>query len=151
MNDYSLNNDVLQELFGLASNQTLLLTLLIMVSINIGVEIFRFVSKWALSNKSKKDKRLILIEEKRIKILEQLFQSLDSLTLYDNSQDQELLAKLKDINKFMTRNKIYIPKEFQKHTNNILDYFKNILTDYRNRDYEKETKLFNKYCNAFNK
>lgn len=151
MNDYSLTEDMLKEIVGISNNDTLLLTLLIMVSINIGVEVFKFISRWVLTNKSKKDKRLILIEEKRIKILEQLFQSLDHLTLFDSSQEQELLIEIKDINKFITRNKIYIPKEFQKFSNEILDYFKNILTDYRLKNIEKETKLFNKFCNAFNK
>lgn len=151
MNDYSLTKEMLEEILGLSNNSTLLITLIIMISINIGVEVFKFISKWMLANKAKKDKRIILIEEKRIKILEQLFQSLDSLTLFDQTQDNELLVKIKEINKFMTRNKIYIPKEFQKYSNNILDYFKNILTDYRLKDIEKETKLFNKFCHGFNK
>lgn len=151
MNDYSMTKDMLNEIVSVANSNTLLLTLLVVVSINIGIEIFKFFSKWALLNKSRKDKRMILIEEKRIKILEQLFQSLDGLTLFDNSQDQELLSRIKDINKFVTQNKIYIPNEFQKFSNEILDYFKNVLTDYRKKDIEKETKLFNKFCNAFNK
>lgn len=151
MSDYSLTKEMINEIVGISNNDTLLLTLLIMVSINIGVEVFKFISRWVLSNKSKKNKRLVLIEKKRIKILEQLFQSLDHLTLFDGSQEYELLFEIKDINKFMTRNKIYIPKVFQKYSNEILDYFKNILTDYRLKDIEKETKLFNKYCNAFNK
>lgn len=151
MNDYSMTKDMLNEIVGIANNDTLIFTLLVVVSINIGIEIFKFFSKWALLSKSRKDKRMILIEEKRIKILEQLFQSLDSLTLLDNSQEQELLTRIKDINKFVTQNKIYIPKEFQKYSNEILDYFKNVLTDYRLKNIEKETKLFNKFCNAFNK
>lgn len=150
MNDYSMNKDLITGTLG-DNEKTLLISLLVLVTINILLEIFRFGSRWILSNKEKNDKRHLLIEEKRIKILEQLFSSLDKLTLYDRSESDLMLDDIKAISKYLTRNKIYIPKEFEKHSNDILDYFKNVVVDYRKKNIEKETKLFNKYCNAFNK
>ena len=74
-----------------------------------------------------------MIEEKRIKVLETLFKKLDAISLYDKSQEEEMLTDLKEINIFITQNILYIPKKLQSTANNILDYFKNILTDFRQK------------------
>lgn len=149
MNDYTAIKELVEQ--STSQNSTLTITLIILISINIGVEIIRFIGMIILSNKDRSNKKQLLIEEKRIKILEQLFQNLDSLTLYDRSEQTQLLEKIKEINLFVTKNKIYIPKKFQSHTTEILDYFKNVMTDYRLRSIEQESKLFEKFCNEFNK
>lgn len=134
---------------ALKNSNSLIMTLVVLISINIGVEVIRFFGMLFLSKQDKSNKRQLLIEEKRIKVLEQLFQSLDTLTLYNRDEEVLMLEKIKEINLYMTRNKLYIPKSFQKCTSEILDYFKNILTDFRLRSIEKEVQLFDKFCNEF--
>ena len=70
--------------------------------------------------------------------METLFKKLDAISLYDKSQEEEMLTDLKEINIFITQNKLYIPKKLQSTANNILDYFKNILTDFRQKSIERE-------------
>ena len=149
MNDFTAIKEII-ELIN-KNNHYLLITLIILISINIVVEIVRFIGTLIITNKEKSNKKALLIEEKRIKILEQLFQTLDSLTLFDKSESILMLEKIKEINLFVTKNKLYIPKTFQNHTSDILDYFKNILTDFRFKSIEKEINLFEKFCNDFNK
>lgn len=149
MNDYSMLKDIIEATNK--NNNSLLIALIILISINIGIELFRFIGMIILSNKDKSNKRQLLIDEKRIKVLEQLFQSLDSLSLHDKSESSQMLEKIKEINLYVTKNKLYIPKPFQRNTSDILDYFKNVMTDYRLKSIEKETQLFEKYCNEFNK
>lgn len=148
MNDYSMIKDAIKDSSG---DDTILLILLILISVNIVVEIIRLICGIIINNKETKSKRKLLIEEKRIKILEQLFKSLDSLSLYDRDENQELLIKIKEINTYIRNNKLYISKKYQRLSNDILDYFKNVMIDYRCKSIEKETKLFEKFCNAFNK
>lgn len=149
MNDYSSLKDIIDSINK--NNHSLILTLIILISINIGIEVIRFIGMLILANKDKSNKKQLLIDEKRIKILEELFQSMDSLTLFDKTESTQMLEKIKEINLFVTKNKLYIPKSFQNHTSDILDYFKNILTDYRLKSIEKETVLFEKFCNEFSK
>jgi hypothetical protein len=148
MNDYSLTNDAIKsngEINGL------IITLIILVGINIIIELIRFGVSLYLSKKDKDNKRQLLIEEKRIKVLETLFKKLDSITLYDKGEQDKMLNDLKEITLYITQNKLYIPKKLNSTSSEILDYFKNVLTDYRQKSIEKETELFNKFCNEFNK
>lgn len=148
MNDYSLTKDAVDnngEINGL------IVTLIILVSINILIELIRFGVSLYLSKKDKENKRQLLIEEKRIKVLETLFKKLDAISLYDKSEEEKMLTDLKEINIFITQNKLYVPKKLQSTANEILDYFKNVLTDFRQKSIERETELFNKFCNEFNK
>lgn len=148
MNDYSLTKDAVNNNGGIDG---LILTLIILVCINILIELIRFAVSLYLSKKDKEDKRQLLIEEKRIKVLETLFKKLDAISLYDKSEEEKMLTDLKEINIFITQNKLYVPKKLQSTANEILDYFKNVLTDFRQKSIEKETELFNKFYNEFNK
>ena len=133
------------------SSKILAITLIALVSINILVEVLRFIFSIVMSNREKKNKRHLLIAEKKIKVLEQLFQMMDSLTLLDKSEETSLLQQIREIDHYMTKNKIYIEKTFQKSALEILDYFRGILTDYRQKSIEKETKLFENFADEFNR
>ncbi|HEU4574927.1 MAG TPA: hypothetical protein VFS36_07980 [Chitinophagaceae bacterium] len=148
MNDYSLTKDAL---FGNGNLTGMLLILIILVCINILIELIRFGTTLYLSKKDKDNKRQLLIEEKRIKVSETLFKKLDNLTLYDKSEADKILNDLKEISLYITQNKLYIPKKLNSISNELLDYFKNVLTDFRQKSIERETELFQRFCDEFNK
>lgn len=148
MNDYSMTKEILQTNGSLNG---MLITLIVLVCINIIIELIRFGISLYFMKKEKENKKQFLIEEKRIKVLETLFQKLDSLTIFDKNDESQMLFELKEINLYLTQNKIYIPKSIHFTSIEILDYFKNVLTDFRQKSIEKETKLFEKYSNVFNK
>ncbi len=56
-----------------------------------------------------------MIEKREIRILEQLFQMLDSLSLFDRKESSEMIDREKEISQFVTKNKIYIPQPFHRH------------------------------------
>jgi hypothetical protein len=149
MNKYSGLENLVELLTK--QNKSLLIALIVLIILNIGVEVFRFISMLVLARKEKKSKKDLLKEDKRLKILEQLFQSLDKLSLFDREDSEAMLVEVKSINNFISKNKLYIPPKFQEISNDILDYFKNVMTDYRQKDIEKESKLFEKYFNEFNR
>ena len=148
MGNYSSFEKLLELLAN--QNKSLFIALIILIGLNIGVEIFRFFSMIVLSNKEKKTKIDLLKEEKKLEIIEKLFKTLDKLRLYDKTQSQEMLSEVKIINRFMSENKLYIPDKIRNISIDILDYFKNVMTDYPQKDLEKEEKLFNKFYNEFN-
>ena len=149
MNNYALIKDLVDK--AMAEYNTINVAVIILIVANLSLEIVRFVGNRFLSNQDKKNKKQLFIEEKRIKVLEQLFQQLDSLTFYDTTEEHELLENIKEVGAFVTKNKLYIPKKFQKITNEILDYFKNVLADKRQKSLEKELALFQKFCDDFNR
>lgn len=112
MNDYSLLKDFLVD-------QSMSTVLVILISINILLIVGDFTSKLLLSNKDKYNKKKLIIDEKSIKILEQLFHSLDSLSLFDKSESDLMLNKIRDTNQFIRSNKVYISKPFQNISNDI--------------------------------
>lgn len=59
-------------------------------------------------------------------------------------------SQLVEINKFLTGKRLYLNGDLIKISQEFTDYFLKILTDYRNKDYEKETKYLEKYCSKFN-
>ena len=67
MNDYSLTKDAIHN-YGEING--LIKTLIILVSVDILIELIRFGVSLYLSKKDKNNKRQLLIEEKRIKVLE---------------------------------------------------------------------------------
>ncbi len=146
--EYEMNKDILNS--GNSGDHSLAISLIILISINIGVEILRFWGMFILANKEKKQKRQLLIEEKRINVIELLYKNLDSLRLFDRSEESELLSNIKNINLFITQNKIYIPKNLLDKIYEILDYFKSVLTDYRLKDITMEVKLFDDFCDEYN-
>ncbi|MDN4165041.1 hypothetical protein QWY31_05975 [Cytophagales bacterium LB-30] len=148
MKDYSTINEVLSSTQGIRS---MLATLIVLVCINIILELIKFGTSIYISKKDKENKRQLLIEEKRIKVLEALFKMLDSLTLYERTEMEKMLNDLKEISLYITQNKLYIPTKMNSISNELLDYFKNVLTDYRQKSIERETELFQKFCNEFNK
>jgi hypothetical protein len=62
-----------------------------------------------------------------------------------------MLDKVKEISKYITSNKIFVTKKYQKISGKILDYFKNVMSDYRLKKIETETKLFQKFSDEFNR
>ncbi|MEP1152135.1 MAG: hypothetical protein ABJH08_10450 [Balneola sp.] len=136
----------------IADNQELLFTsLLILICVNLIVEIAKFTSSFILSNKEKRNHKHLLIDEKRIKILEEIYKDLDSLSIFNQDEQENILEGIRNIERKIQSNMIYIPSKIHNICIDVLDYYKSVLVDYRKKDFEKEANLLKKYCNEFNK
>lgn len=145
MADFSLIEKLLNE------SSTLYLVMIVMISVNIGVEGLKFITSIVISKSDSKSKRMLLREERRIEILEKLFLMLNNLSTFERSETEELLAEINGINSFVRLNKIYITKKKSKITSDITDYYIQVVENFNNKKFETEIDLMDKFSNEFNK
>lgn len=151
MNDFG----ALQELVvnvneKINSNTKLLFTLGIFVVINIIATLLDIFFQFRLKEKEKDINNHNIRETKRVDTQEELYNMLEELTYYANSNSQSYQIKSKEINKYLTKKRIYLNKEIIKITQEFNDYFLNVLSDYRNKDFQKETDFLERYSKIFN-
>ena len=153
MNNFGILKDLMEGYSkDLALNNKLLVALLIFISLNLITTIINIISQHSLKKKDKKIISFKIKEEKRIFIFEKIYQLLDEMTFYSGRDDsEEFLSSIQETEKYISSNKIYIGKKEQKLIYNITDYFKTVVTDFRKKDYSKETELFDKLSSNFNK
>ncbi|WP_242929173.1 hypothetical protein [Pontibacter vulgaris] len=89
------------------------------------------------------------INSKRIETQSALFKSLDALSIIDIFDSNELLAKVQEVESYSRANKIYIEKPVLKITEELLDYYKTVISSPSNKKFETETKLLDEYINIF--
>lgn len=145
----------LQELITNANDKIndhtkLLITLAIFVFINIIATVLDIYFQFKLKEKDKGINKHVLRESKRIDTQEELYNMLEELTYFDNSNSQVYQIKSSSINKYLTKKKIYLNKEIITVTQEFNDYFLNVLSDYRNKDYQKEIDYLERYSKIFN-
>lgn len=136
----------------IARNNQLLMALLIFIGVNLLTTIINIISQHRLKSKDKKIISFKIKEQKRVSIFESIYRKLDKMTFLDGkTESDELLQSIQNVEKYISKNKLYIHKKDQKIMYAITDYFKTILTDYRKKEYGKEIKLFDKLSANFDK
>jgi hypothetical protein len=151
MNDYSALKDLL-EIFSneITTNSKLAIALICFIGINLVVTLLNIFSQNRLKNKEKQIYSFNLKEKRRIEILEELYTKMEDLSNFDGKErSDEFLQQIKEMEAFTNKNRLYLPKQIQKITNEYSDYLKNVLTDFRKKNYEFEMNIFNKYCKLF--
>lgn len=137
-------NEVLQ-------NTRLIIALSFLILTNIILGIINLIAQVKLKNKEKQIYSYSIRENKRLNVLEQIYYSLEELSYFNENESQTLLSKLKEIEAFVSKNKIYLSRDFINCISGICDYYKGILVDYRKKKYETEIELMNVYVKLFNK
>ncbi|WP_425076956.1 hypothetical protein [Psychroserpens sp. S379A] len=153
MNNIGILKDLLKTYADdIERNNQLLIALLIFISINLITTIINIISQHKLKSKDKSIISFKIKEQKRISIFESIYRKLDKMTFLDGKTEaDELLQLIQNVEKSISKNKLYIHKKNQKLMYDITDYFKTTLTDYRKKDYRKELKLFDKLSSNFGK
>ncbi|WP_299103560.1 hypothetical protein [uncultured Winogradskyella sp.] len=153
MNNIGILKDLLKTYADdIERNNQLLIALLIFISINLITTIINIISQHKLKSKDKSIISFKIKEQKRISIFESIYRKLDKMTFLDGKTEaDELLQLIQNVEKSISKNKLYIHKKNQKLMYDITDYFKTTLTDYRKKDYSKELKLFDKLSSNFGK
>ena len=131
--------------------QILILLLFLMVA-NIATAIIKYVADRKLKGVDLRNIRQNLIIEREIKVQENIYKLLESITLFDPREEtDEMLSKIIKTERYINSNNLFISKKINKCVDEILDYLKSILTDYRKKDISKETKLLNEFINTYRK
>lgn len=147
-----IDSDVLKTLLETwrQDYRLLLGAILVLMVLNLVLELVRFLLQIKLSNKDHSNQRKLLVEQRRLVVLEELFNNLSQLRLLDRTQPNEMLAQVTKIADYMNSKRLYIPKKFHRASDDILDYFKTLMTDYTQKDVKLEVELFENFCHLFN-
>lgn len=91
-------------------------------------------------------------EDKRISIIEEIYKELVSYTyILDKKEIQLKIKSLSELEKRIASNKLYIDYKMNSKITNFIDYIKDIMADFRKKDFKKEKTLLNEIEKQFNK
>lgn len=151
MNDFgALQNLIEAANKNISANYNLTITLLGFVCLNFLLTCLDIFFQFRLKNKEKSINSHNLKESKRINIQEELYKLLEELTYYDGSDAVNYQTKSNKINKYLTKERLYLDKTIIKITQNFNDYFLTVLGDYRKKNYSTETDFLEEYSKIFN-
>ena len=143
--------EILQKILGMqnADNKTLVIYSIIIIIIgvmNVGVQLF--INRQNLRNDTKKLK----IERKREHV-ERLYSALIKLQLntIDNANSKQFKKRINEISLWITLNKILLSQEIYSTSKDILDYFISYSDCQKNKNIDKENKLFKKFIAGYEK
>jgi len=87
---------------------------------------------------------------RKVEVFEHVYKMFNCYTLYDRDQSQDLLNEIQVLLKYTIDNGLYIDKRLTTLINDFTDYFKEIIVDYRKKDFSKEQEFQNKFKRLFN-
>lgn len=153
MNNLGVLKDLIENLSAdISSNNKLIICLSVFVGLNILIAILNIIFQFKLKNKDKDINSHSLREVKRIEQQNSLYSMLESLSYYDGSKQniQDYHEKVSEINKFITKERLFLSKNLIKIAQQYTDYFLGALSDYRTKSYEKEIEMLELYSAKFN-
>lgn len=153
MNNLGVLKDLIENLSNdISSNNKMIIGLAVFVGLNLLLAILNIIFQFRLKNKEKDINSHNLREVKRIEQQHCLYSKLESLSYYDgNKNDFQLYhEKVSDINRFITRERLFLSKHLIKITQQYTDYFLSVLSDYRTKSYEREMEMLESYSEKFN-
>ena len=153
MNSLGVLEDLIENLSSdLSSNNKLIIGLSAFVVLNILLSILNIFFQFRLKNKEKDINSHNLREVKRIEQQNSLYSMLESLSYYDGNKEdfQFYHEKVSEINKFITRERLFLSKHLITISQQYTDYFLGVLSDYRTKSYEREMEMLESYSIKFN-
>lgn len=144
--------ETLELLFkSLGITNTLIYVLISILVLNIFAIVIKFFLDRKLKDHDKAIHRKNQINNKAIKVQESIYSRLERLSLYTADEDEELLSELQKLQRYVSNKRLYLNKQLQEIINESLDYFRTVLTDYRQKDLDIEKQLWERYEQEFNK
>ena len=153
MNNLDVLKNIIENLNSdISSNNRLIIGLSVFVGLNILLAILNIICQFRLKNKDKDINSYNLREVKRIEQQNSLYSMLESLSYYDGNKDDLQLYhdKVSQINRFITRERLFLSTNLIKISQQYTDYFLGVLSDYRTKSYEREIEMLESYCEKFN-
>lgn len=104
-----------------------------------------------LKRQDKKVNSYNLKEAKRINSIEEIFGFINKLSLLDRNNTDQIIQEVQDLEKYVNDNALYVNKSYQKIVKTICDYYKDVASDFGNKDYAIEMDLTAQLIKIFNK
>lgn len=116
---------------------------------NIVIVLIKFVFDIAVKNQDVNIHRKGLINEFILKTEKKLFYDIEKLSRFDGEQVEDLLIEILKIEKYSRVNRIFIRRPINNTTIKLLDYYKEVSSNYSKKDIRKEAKLMDEYSSKF--
>lgn len=120
-------------------------SIIFIISTISNIVIQMIINRQLLKNETKKIKF-----ERKIEFIENLYKKLVEIKMSSiESISEEYLTRIKEINYWLSQNKINLTNGIFNASKSILDYFIEIYTDPENKDIKREKKLFDKFIQEY--
>lgn len=91
-------------------------------------------------------------EDRRITIIEEVYKELVSFTyILDKDEMTNSISKISSLEKKVSENRLYIDSNMNNKITIYLDYLKNLLSDFRHKNFNLEKTMLNNIEKEFNK
>ena len=131
------------------SNNGLMLTLIVFLSINIIALISKYFLDRALKRQDILVRKKITITELSIKIESDLFLKLENLKNFQKGESHQMLDAIIDIEDYLQTSRLFICKKIIALTTDYLDYFKKVVSNYSEKDIKKEKEFTLKFSQQY--
>ena len=131
------------------TTSTYMIPLLVLLGLNIILILVNFVLDCIKHRKDNHNYKVHLIAQKGVEVEAELYRRLQHISCLQPGDEHNLLDEIIDIDNYISRNRLYIEKKFLENSINLLDYFKKIQHNMRNKDVKKEEGLFIKLSKVF--
>ncbi len=121
------------------------------IILNILVAIVNWLIQKNVKSQDNQIYRKKVREDRRIIIIEDIYKEFVSCTYIFNSKETtNLIIKISELEKRLSENRLYINKSLNNKLTLFIDYLKEIATDFRKKDFNKENKMLNDIEKEFN-
>lgn len=152
MPELSLPNEV-AKLFSahMDRENNLLFAALIATVINFISIVFNLYIQIQLKNKDKDVNKAKMREEKRIIVYENVFDRMNSMSLFTQGDEQTVLVQLiSEMDSYINSKRIYVLDRDFALLQRFNDYFRTLLTNPKAKDFSKEKNLIEEFVTNFN-
>lgn len=127
----------------------LMITLIVFLSINIIALIAKYFLDKSLKKHEIKITKKISITELAIKIESELFLKLEKLKGFQKNESHEMLDAIIEIESFIASSRLFICKKIIVITNDYLDYYKKVVSNFNEKDIKKEKEFTMKFSKQY--
>ncbi|MGQ7947593.1 hypothetical protein [Flavobacterium sp. WC2509] len=126
--------------------------IIVFIILNI---IIAIVNWWIQRNVKNIDNKIYknkVREDRRIKIIEEIYGELVSFTyILDKNEMVNSISKVSNLQKKVSENRLYIDSKMNDKITMFIDYLKNLMSDFRHKDFKEEQKMLTNIEKEFNK
>lgn len=127
----------------------LMITLIVFLSINVIASVAKYFFDRALKKHDIKISKKLAIAQLSIKTESDLFLKLENLKNFQKGQSHEMLDSIIEIESFIATSRLFICKKIIVLTNEQLDYYKRIISNYNEKDIRKEKEFTSKFSKLY--
>lgn len=127
----------------------LMITLIVFLSINVIASVAKYFFDRALKKHDIKISKKLAITQLSIKTESDLFLKLENLKNFQKGQSHEMLDSIIEIESFISTSRLFICNKIIVLTNEQLDYYKKIISNYNEKDIRKEKEFTSKFSKLY--